>query len=411
MLALVLGLAVGFALMDPWRIFIGLPVVVLYIAICYLAATTLLAMIDRLLQHRVGGVVLGALVFALITGAMFARPLIIGLHGRDWGHAADHVSRYLPPGTAASLLSGAGLKTGVLDVALLLAWGILFVCVLAALERRSPVAQSDKRARISWENPYDRVASWFGPALGPLVAKSLRYHLRFNRVRLSIALAIPLVVLFPRVFSLTTHQHVDPNGLRFSLTLVFFFLGGNSGTFVMMVNQFGCDGAGIQRNLTFPVPFSWALRAASTASLVLGQSVILMALILWIAMSGFSFDARMPLMLILSGTSGLFLFNAAGLWTTTLSPRSCDFQSIFGNQLSLGGNVAMFSQIVTTVSPAVCVSNGIINAEQILRFWWILVLFSVMCAGLYVVSLYLIGGVLKSCRDRLIRTIAGARLN
>ena len=411
MAAMVLGLAAGFVFMNPWPSLIGLPVAVLYILICYLAAATLLAMIGRLLQHRVGGVVLSALMFTLITGAILVRPRAVGSSGRDWGHVADQALRYLPPGTAASLISGVGLKTGALDIALLLAWGMLLVCTLAALERRSPAAQSGKGSRISWKNPCDRVAGWFGPALGPLVAKSLRYHLRYNRVRLSLALAIPAMVLFPRVFSLSTHRNVDMDGLRFSLTLILFFMGGYSGTFVMTVNQFGCDGAGIRRYLTLPVPFSWALRAASIASLALGGSVILVALVAWIALSGFSFDARMPLMLILSGTSGLFLFNAEGLWTTTLSPRSCNFQSVFGNQLSIAGNVVMFSQIFITVIPVVIVTKGDIDTGHVLSYWWVLVLFSVVCIGLYAVTLHLIDGVLKSRRERLMRVIAGARLN
>lgn len=410
MMAILLGLAVGFALANPWRILIGLPIVVLYIAICYLTAAALLAVINRLLQHRGGGLALSALMFVLITGAIFIRPVAVDSHGREWGQVADQVLRCLPPEIAASLLSGVRFNTGAFDVALLLVWGTLFFWVLASLERRSPVAQSDRRLRISWENPYDKVASWFGPALGPLVAKSLRYHLRCNRVRLGLALAVSFLVIFPRVFSPVTH-HVDLNGLRFLLTLVLFFMGSCSGTFVMTVNQFGYDGAGIQRYPTFPVPFSRALCAASIASLVLGYSVILVALVAWIVLSGFSFDVRMPLMLILAGTSGLFLFNAEGVWTTVLFPRSCNFQSVFGNQLSLGGNVAMFSQIVITVIPLTFVISGVIKAEHVLSRWWVLVLFSVLCVGLYVVTLRLVDGVLKSRRERLMRVTAGAPSN
>jgi hypothetical protein len=71
----------------------------------------------------------------------------------------------------------------------------------------------------------------------------------------------------------------------------------------------------------------------------------------------------------------------------------------------------MFSQILITVIPITFIAEGVINAGHVLSYWWVLVLFSALCVGLYVVTMHLIDGVLKSRRERLMRVIAGARLN
>lgn len=409
MLGLILGLCAGFAMSSPALVIVSMPASVLFVATCYLATAVLLGAADRLLQYRAGGMILGGLVFAAITGILFARTLIDSLRGRGWGQPADLVLRSLPPGATASLISGTGLLRGAIDAVLLLCWCVLLLVVLAALERRPPGSQSRARAAIRWESLSDRVAARFGPNLGPLVAKALRYHLRCNRVRLGLALAVPTFVILPRVLPVS-HSEVAQNDLVYFFTLILFFAGSTS-TMAITVNQFGFDGPGIQRYLSLPVPFSWALRAGSFASLILGQSVVLVALVVWWLVSGISIDLRMPVGLLSSGTAGLFLFNAAGLWTTALSPKSSDFRRVFGNYLSLGGNLVMVFQIVLLVMPLNLAIAGVITKRQILTHWPVLVLLVFICAGLYAASLYLIEPVLKRRRDRLVCLIAGTRLS
>ncbi len=409
-LALVLGLAVGFAITNPLRILVGLPVAVLFALVCYLSAVTMLATIERLLQYRAGAIALGAIFVVLVTTLSLFVPLAARSHSPRGLFAAELALRYLPPGIAASALAGTDLRMMLLNGAALIIWCLLLGRVLGSLERRPPIATVEAHTEIPWDNPYDRLARRCGSDLGPLVAKALRYHLRCDRVRLGLALAVPGMVFLPNILSFSQRQPAAHEA-TFMFTLLLFFGGACSGTQAMTVNQFGCDGPGIRRYFSFPVPFAWALRAASIASLALGALVILVALATWMAISGSPFDARKPLMLLLSGTSGLLLFSSLGLWTTVLSPKAINFRGVLGNYQSLGGNLVMLGQVFVLVIPLNLVMAGDVSWQQLRGSWWVLALLAVICAGLYFASLVLINPVLKSRRDRLVRAIAGPRFN
>ncbi len=412
MLALVLGLAFGFSLIYPWQILAGLPASILCVATCYIATASLLLMIDRMLQSRAGTLILGGLVLLLINAVAIPMQFLAASGAPGLKNVADHVLRYTPPGAAAALLAGAGIGTQVFSAVTLIGWGVLLVWAIAALERSSPAVRTESGSDLSWENQYDNVASLFGPTLGPLVAKSLRYHLRCNRVRFGLVMAVPMIVLFPRILTMVPRHTQVSADASFLITLVFFLVGAYSSTMVLAVNHFGFDGPGIRRYLIVPAPFSGALLAGSLASLLIGECVVLVSLILWMAMSGLSFDLRVPTMFFFSGNCGLFLMNACGLWTTTLSPRRCDFKGVFGNQLSLGGNVLMFLQIFLIVIPlnyALFAGDTGADSRQILEWWWLSPLFTLFFVTLYVVTVRLMGPVLKWRRERLIRLIAGER--
>ena len=46
-------------------------------------------------------------------------------------------------------------------------------------------------------------------------------------------------------------------------------------------------------------------------------------------------------MLLGTGLTGLFLFHGLGIWVTLLNPRKGNYDSNFGNDLSLGGNIVL----------------------------------------------------------------------
>ena len=61
------------------------------------------------------------------------------------------------------------------------------------IERAAARPRNVPAAAIVWVSGYDRVASIFGPAMAPLVARSLRYYSRSNKVRLNFSIALPVL--------------------------------------------------------------------------------------------------------------------------------------------------------------------------------------------------------------------------
>ena len=66
----------------------------------------------------------------------------------------------------------------------------------------------------------------------------------------------------------------------------------------------------------------------------------------------------MPAMLLCSGLTGLFVLNALGIWVTLFNPRKGNYNSNFGNDLSLGGNIVLIGGMLVAQAAANVEKDG-----------------------------------------------------
>ena len=83
------------------------------------------------------------------------------------------------------------------------------------------------------------------------------------------------------------------------------------GTSRISVNQFGYVGGAFRRYFLLPTDPAATLRAASYAALVIGGSLLPVALLAWAVFVPYRFDPRMLVMLLCAGLTGLFVAKAS----------------------------------------------------------------------------------------------------
>jgi hypothetical protein len=396
------GVALGWTLAAPARALLFLPVVLLFVSICYLSSLALLLVADIVLSRRGGGTVIGATTFVLFLAAVFLAGSAADPANRRLWLEADLVLRFLPPGAAASLLAGDRQASWLLDWATLLLWCGFVVHALVCAERRTLSNESVTSISDSLGILCDRTAGLFGCPSGPLIGKALRYHLRCDRVRFSFAGTVPLVLLAPRLMSAGSGPY-----MAFLETAALMFMAAILATASITLNQFGYDGDGVRRYSVLPVPAASAVRAGSIASLLLGSVLILAAVAGLPFVAGFPVDARAAAIVTSSAAAGLFFFNAIGLWTSILSPRRSNFRGVLGNELSFSSTLVIGLGIALTLAAAFLARESVSQAE-FLDSWWGFSLLPVSCAALYAISYRAISRVAATRREALICAVSGA---
>jgi hypothetical protein len=178
------------------------------------------------------------------------------------------------------------------------------------------------------------------------------------------------------------------------------------GTSRIAVNQFGYSGGAFRRYFLLPAAPAVTLRAASYAAVALGAASIPIALLLWTVLAPAPFDARRVIMLLASGLTGLFLFNAAGLWVTLYNPRKGNYDSNFGNDLSLGGNVVLIGSMLCALLLPRALQHWVPSAVSPANWLFFLPL-PLIAAALYRVSLQSAGSVFAGRREKLLAVIEG----
>jgi hypothetical protein len=204
-----------------------------------------------------------------------------------------------------------------------------------------PARQAAASVKMAWQSVFDQAGGLFGPRLGPFVGHWLRFYLRNTRTRLMALISLPLLAFI----TVRTAERLGPNGL-FVATLGTFPMATFMLTSRIAVNQFGYVG-GRFALLLLPIEPVDIVRSASYASLALGALVVPIVLLAWIAYAPGPFDARMLVMLACSGITGLFAYNALGIWITLFNPRRGKYNSSFGNDLSLGGNIVVIGGVIS----------------------------------------------------------------
>ncbi len=397
----VFGLAIGFVLFGEGLLVTALPASLLFIATGYLAAACLLSAIGLMMRTRTGAALLGVIVLLLVSLGPLAISLVAVSKRAEFWKLLDQFLRLTPPGAAATMMMGDAPPAILRAAILLILWLAALAWALKKLESLPPITDVTFSGRITWDDFYDQVARLFGRRHAPFVSKSLRYHLRCNLIRFSL-ITSPLLVLLGKFMIPTRSARGE-----MIITLGLFFITSAATGVAMMLNLFGYDGAGIRRYAFLPESFATALRAGSVASLMLRAVAMLVAMALWIALQKPQMDARMFAVISSVVIASLFLFNALGLWTSVLAPKSANFDAMWNNRLSFGANVVMIGGVVTPYLIAIALSESL-DPDVMLRFWWAALLPLVLSVGFYLVSLKAIELALRPRRERLINLIAGA---
>jgi hypothetical protein len=396
--ALQVGLMVGLYVLGSGSFWFGLVAVLLLFAANYLLARVVGLFIDQLMQRKGGAPVLLGLIMTL--------AILPGLAGQAIqknpaiGAAVVRRLQYTPPFGAAAAMIHSDLA-GVYGLATIVLWILGLAALLVWLEKRPPQRQVTESVKIEWDSPFDRVGALFGPQMGPLVGHWLRFYGRNARTRALCLLSLPLLAFL--TFSIG--QKMGPHSL-FVAALGTVPMATFLGTSRISVNQFGYVGGAFRRYFLLPTDPADTLRAASYAGVTIGGAALPIALLAWTIFAPYPFDARMLAMLLCSGVTGLFVLNGLGVWVTLFNPRKGNYNSNFGNDLSLGGNILLIGGMVTAMFlPRLLykVQPSLVSPES----WWMFVPLPVLAIAFYLISLKSAGPVFVTRREQLLAVVEG----
>jgi hypothetical protein len=110
-------------------------------------------------------------------------------------------------------------------------------------------------------------------------------------------------------------------------------------------------------------------------------------------------------MLLSAGLAYLFKLNGLGTWVGLFNPRRGDYNSNFGNDLSLGGNIMLIGAGVSIFLPRALYyfAPALVAPES----WWMWALLPVLAFAFYVTTLKYAGPVFVNRRERLLAIIEG----
>jgi hypothetical protein len=316
-----------------------------------------------------------------------------------------HVLGYTPPFAAAAAMTRTDLAA-FSGLFLLVCWLLGLAAAVVALERRPRYTpRTAQSVAIAWDTPYDRLAAFFGPRLGPLMANWLRFYMRNTRLRTVYVLALPLAgtLIFAMGRGMGRRGHF---GSQFSATLSAFAILGCMGIVQFSVNQFGYLAGGFRRFFLLPAEPAAVLRAGSYTFMLMNSALIVVSTPLFVLFSPFPFDARMLVMLVGAAVTSLFVFLGLGLWATLFGPRCCDFYSTFGNDLSAAGNTVVIGGIlVVMIGPQVLANTwpAALSPDK----WWMAIPVVLLAAAFYFSSLQRAGQVLLARREKLLAIVEG----
>jgi hypothetical protein len=396
------GLAVGFSWTGMGSILTGLPAVFLFASVSYLATAVLLSIADIVVATRAGAALFSAVVILLVSFGPLAIASLIASHRFDVWLALDNILQFTPPGTVAKLMAGDGPLMVLAGAGLSFFWCGMLGFLLLKLERRPRAVYSVPSESSTPSDFYDQIAKTFGARYGPLISKSLRYHLRSNLIRFSL-ITSPIIVLMGKFLVPMRQQEKF-----FLISLAIFFVMSSAAGATLMLNLFGFDDSGIRRYALLPISFADALRAGSLASVLVRLVTVFVALALWLLFyAASSLSWRMFVMLLSTALASLFLFNALGLWTSVFSPKRLNFDAMWNSRLSLGANLVVFVGIIIPIWGATFFSDRIDQA-LLTDYWWTSCLILIFCLSFYILSLMVMDGLVKRRREGLINLIAGA---
>jgi hypothetical protein len=397
-LALELGLAIGLYVLGAGSFWLGFIAVLLLFAANYLLARVIGQFIDQLMQRKGGAPVLMILIMSLAILPSALGPVI----GKNPA-VVTRVVRALektPPFGAAAAMVHPGMR-GVNGLMTILVWIVGWGALLVWLEKRPPQRQVTESVKIEWDSPFDRVGALFGPRMGPLVGHWLRFYGRNSRTRTLCMISLPLLGFLTFQMS----QKMGPYSLLVAglgtIPMATFL-----GTSRISVNQFGYVGGAFRRYFLLPTDPAATLRAASYAAATIGGMLLPAALLAWVILVPYRFDVRMLVMLLCAGLTGLFVLNALGVWVTLFNPRKGNYNSNFGNDLSLGGNIILIGgMMVAMFLPRLLhhFQPALVSPES----WWMYLPLPALALVFYRVTLKAAGPVFVGRREKLLAVVEG----
>jgi len=398
-----LGLVVGLFLMSDTSLGLGLAAVLLLLASNYALARAVGVYIDRLSETPMGSAILFVLVMIVIILPQFA---VQSAKGNPAAMAsALRVLQFTPPFGAADAITahGAAALQGLLVVA---CWLAAFLAAIGWLEKHPYQQRAARVKAIGWNSPYERAGAWFGPVHGLLVGNWLRFYTRNQRFRAMYLMSLPLAAFLTYTIARSMARKGGGAADWFVGAMAAFPALSNLGTARFAVNQFGYTGGGFRRFFLLPTDPGACLRAASYASVLLGASILPIALIAWIALAPGGSDPRKIVMLAGSAVTGLFLFNGLAIWSTLFGPRKGTYSSGLGNDLSLAGNVVVFSCTLGGLGLPLALSKwapALIAPAN----WWVVLPPAAIALTFYFVSLNLAGPLVHQRRESLMAVVEG----
>jgi hypothetical protein len=399
-LALEVGLAVGLYAAGAGSFWLGFLAALLVFVCNYLAARVLALVVDRVMQRKSGTLILLAVIFSLSLGPSALIPVFE--KNPELGRAMVSVLRYTPPfGAAAAMVRGD--SGAVLGLGTIVLWGLGLAAALVALELRPPrVRVAAGSTAMTFGGPMDRLAAaLFDAEDAPLVAHWLRFYARNNRFRTLYLLSLPLLAFL----TFNVSRRSGANGL-FATALGTIGCVTFLGTSRIAVNLFGYVGGAFRRYFLLPTDPAAALRTGSYASLLLGGSMLPIALVAWLVLAPVAFDPRQLFMLVGAGITGLFVFHGLGLWVTLFNPRRGNYSSSFGNDLSLGGNIVLIGGMLGSLflpQALLRLAPAVVSADT----WWEVVPLALAGIGFYAVSLKAAGPLFVARREKLLAVVEG----
>lgn len=397
-LMIYLGVGAGFSAAGSTPVAMAVSGALLLFATNYLTARTAVRAVEIVMETRTGAV----LVFAVGALALAAAPAgMVALRERALERLVAPLSgslAFTPPIQAAVVLSRPVANGGGAALAGLLVW-VVGLAAAAVLAERTSVRRCDPRRQSRPTTLYDRLAAPAGPALAPLVAKTLRYIVRSPQVRFNFPVALPLVAL---VIAQAGGRSAPDAMFLASLGAVASI--GVISTGAFSLNLFGFDAGGTRRYFLLPVPASTVLRAISLTVLAPGALLVAGVAGAWAIWSP-AVSAVRVVMLLASGAAGLLFFQALGVWTSVLSPRVVPFTAVVGHRLPIPASLVLGLSILGLFGgPAVLGSIGLVT---VMRYWWVAPLAAAGAAAFYGATLQGAGAVLMTRRDRLVAALDG----
>jgi hypothetical protein len=396
-LALDLGVAAGFIALGASSFWVALPAALLLFSTNYLVARLLLSVIEHLMATRNGPLLLGVLVMLLtLLPSALAPALARNRAGRGTWLA---ILRLSPPSAAARAVAGAPAPASAASMLLLLGWCAGLIAAVAWVERQPLASRTSAGGEARWDHPCDRVSAAFGPALAPLVGKTVRYYIRSPQLRLNYPITPPLMVLVAFTFG---RQHHDPLA-GFLAILGTISVVGCMSMGIMPMNLFGFYGAGFRRYLFLPTSPGVVFRAVALVPLLLGAPLILVCVGLWLVFWPGHLDGRMAVMLLSNGFGGMFLFQGLGLWTSLLAPQAMEFKVRFGMKQPFASTALMMTEMV--VMFALVAGLPALGPKVVLGHWWVAPLILLATLVFHLFTLSAGARVFSARRERMLSMI------
>jgi hypothetical protein len=318
--------------------------------------------------------------------------------------AAVRRLQFTPPLGAAAAMIHPGFA-GAYGLATIVTWILGLAAILVWLENRPPQRQVAESVKIRWDSRFDRVGAPFGPQMATLLGHWLRFYLRNSRTRTFCLISLPLLALL-------TYSTGQPTGLQTGHYSLFVAALGTVpmvtylGVSRIAANQFGYVGGAFRRYFLLPIDPAATLRAASYAGVAIGASLLPVALLAFALFAPYPFDARMLLMLLCSGLTGLFLLHGLGVWVTLFNPRKGNYKSNSGNDLSLGGNILLIGGMLA----AMLLPHLLYMLQPALvspQSWWMFLPLPVLALAFYRATLRSAGPVFVNRREKLLAVVEG----